>query len=65
MRKRRPGRRFFQESWPVDFKGFPASAGDQSNQEEDDDTFLAAADFTTIKSCRGVPDSSRTANRPR
>ena len=26
MRKRRPGRRFFQESWPVHFEGFPASA---------------------------------------
>jgi hypothetical protein len=34
MRKRRTGRRLFQESWPVNFEGFPASACAQSTQKE-------------------------------
>ena len=62
MRKRRPGWGLFQESRPVRFEGFPASPHAQSNREEDE-TCRAAAEFATIKSCRGVADSTRSSQQ--
>ena len=43
MGKRRSDGRLFQESWPINFKGFPASAFAASNQEDDADFAAALA----------------------
>ena len=56
---------FFKKVGQSVSKAFQPQPHAQSNQEEDDNACLAAADFAAIKSCWGVPDSSRTANRPR
>src|SRR6476620_8963243 len=64
LRNRRTGRRLFQESRPIRFEGFPATPHAQSHREEDE-TCRASREFATIKSCRGVSDSTRTANKPR
>ena len=61
MRRRRAGGRFFQESWPVRFEGFPASTHAQSNWEEDE-AWIAAPGFAKFERSRGVADSARTAH---
>ena len=63
--KRRSGRRLFQETWPLDFEGFPASAGAESNQEEAD-LGRRATHVQTIKRRRGDrgAERNRTAIKP-
>src|SRR5882672_8784884 len=58
MRKRRTGRRLFQESWPVRFEGFPASPHAQSKREEDE-TYRASPEFAKLNCYRRVAGSSR------
>jgi len=65
IRQCRCGRRLFQESWSINLKSFPTSAGDQSAEKEDDKEYLSAADVSKIKCSRGVPDSTRTSNQSR
>jgi len=52
--------RFFQESWPIDFEGFPAAASAAANQEEAS-LGLWATHFPKIKRRRGDPKCTRTA----
>jgi hypothetical protein len=58
MRKCRSGGRFFQESWPINFESFPASAYTQSRQEN---AAFQTRRFSRIKCCAANADSTRGA----
>src|SRR4030095_45531 len=48
--KRGSGRRLFQESWPIDFESFPASAYTRSGREK---AAFQTRHFSRIKCCPG------------
>ena len=56
--KRRPGGRFFQESWPIDFEGFPAPPYTRSNHEK---AGSQGKHFPRIKCSPSKADSTRGA----
>ena len=61
--KRRSDRRLFQETWPINFEGFPASARATSN-EEDGEAWVAATYRSRIKCCPGGAESIWTGVTP-
>jgi hypothetical protein len=58
MRKRRSSRRLFQESWPIYFEGFPASAYTRSGREK---AGFQTRHFSRIKCCPRNAESTRRA----
>ena len=59
MREGGSGRRFFQEGRPINFEGFPASAGTASDQK--DEAFPPETAFPRIKGPRGESECIRRA----